>query len=345
MSGPSYVCEGGAIRPIDAERQRPDALPCLKKNNSTEIPYFDCLDPSEQARLRALIDIENSCVKKLPDGRFLQTYSDGSQAIIGGMTRSELKTAFVLEQNVAKLFRDYPIERVGFMTITFPKRVVTPKEASRRFNSFRTHFLKDQIETYIKVTEPHKDKRPHYHLLVVLPKDIRTGFDWTAYEASKLEYRQNGKSKTFREFTKRYSASATPFLRRFWSSFRHAAKAHNLGRTEILPIKSEAEAAVRYVGKYIEKGSVHRIGDWKGVRLVSCARSLERAANCQFSWVTSGSRWRDFLSNVASALDFKQLEDFSDAFGSSWAYKILQCSSHGLTAKETAHLLTTTKQR
>lgn len=339
MSGASFVMEGGAIRDAGAERQRPDPLPCLKKNNSTEIPYLDCLNPDEQARLKALVMIENSPVKKLPDGRFVQTFKDGTEVILGGMSRSELKTAFVLEQNVAKLFRDYPIERVGFMTITFPKAVVTPKEASRRFNSFRTHFLRDYAEVYIKVTEPHKDKRPHYHLLVVLPSDIRTGFDWVAFEAAKLEYQTNGKSQAFRDFTKRYSASAPKYLRRFWSSFRHAAKAHKLGRTEVLPIKSEAEAAVRYVGKYIEKGSVHRTGAWKGVRLVSCARSLERAANCRFSWVKSGSRWREFVSKVASASGFKDLDDFSREFGSKWAYKLLQCSSYGLSVDETVRLM------
>jgi hypothetical protein len=331
--------EGGAIGNAGAPRLHPDPLPCLKKNNSTEIPYLECLNPDEQARLKALLMIENSPVKKLPDGRFVQTFKDGTEVILGGMSRSELKTAFVLEQNVAKLFRDYPIERVAFMTITFPKSVVTPKEASRRFNSFRTHFLRDYADVYIKVTEPHKDKRPHYHLLVVLPSDIRTGFDWVAFEAAKLEYKTNGKSQAFRDFTKRYSASAPKYLRRFWSSFRHAAKAHKLGRTEVLPIKSEAEAAVRYVGKYIEKGSVHRTGVWKGVRLVSCARSLERAANCRFSWAQSGKKWRSYVSEVAAILNINDLSEFSLRYGTKWAYKILQCSQYEFTPNQTASLI------
>lgn len=339
MSRPSFEMRDGAIRDAGAERQRPDPLPCLKKNNSTEIPYFECLNPDEQARLKALVMIESLPVKKLPDGRFLQTFKDGTEVIVGGMSRSELKTAFVLEQNVAKLFRDYPIERIGFMTITFPKSVVTPKEASRRFNSFRTHYLRDCADVYIKVTEPHKDKRPHYHLLVVLPSDIHTGFDWVSFEAAKLEYQRNGKSLAFRDFTKVYSASATKYLRRFWSSSRRAAKAYKLGRTEILPIKSEAEAAVRYVGKYIEKGSVHRTGVWKGVRLVSCSRSLERAANCRFSWANSGKKWRSYVSEVASILNINDLSEFSLRYGAKWAYKILQCSQYDLNPSQTASLM------
>ena len=339
MSGASRVMEDGAIRDAGAKPLRPDSLPCLKKNNSTEIPYFDCLDPSEQARLRALLAIEKSPFKKLSDGRFMQAFSDGTEVIIGGMSRSELKTAYVLEQNIAKMFRDYPIERVAFMTITFPKKVVTPKEASRRFNSFRTHFLRDFAEVYIKVTEPHKDKRPHYHLLIVLPSDIRTGFDWDAFEGAKLEYVKNGKSPLFRGLTRTYSQSAPKFLRRFWSLFRHAAKAHKLGRTEVLPIKSEAEAAVRYVGKYIEKGSVHRTGAWKGVRLVSCSRSLERAANCRFSWAESGKQWRTYVAGVASALDIEDLSQFAERFGAKWAYKVLQCSSFGLSPRQASGVL------
>lgn len=238
----------------------------------------------------------------------------------------------------------YSIERIGFLTITFPKTVITPKEASRRFNSFRTHFLCDYVKTYIKVTEPHKDKRPHYHLLIVLPTDIRTGFDWEAFRASKLEYMENGRSSEFLKLSRQYSQSAAPFLRRFWSSLRKAAKAHKLGRTEILPIHSEAEAAVRYVGKYIEKGVVHRTGAWRGVRLVSCARSLERAASCRFAWVKSGARWREFVSQVAARLQIDDFEGFSSQFGSSWAFKLMQCSSHGMSADETAHIMNASRK-
>lgn len=106
MSGTFRKPEDSAGRDADAKRPRPASLPCLKKNNSTEIPYLDCLSPDEQARLKALVAIENLPVRKLPDGCFLQTFEDGTEVILGGMSRSELKTAFVLEQNVAKLFRD-----------------------------------------------------------------------------------------------------------------------------------------------------------------------------------------------------------------------------------------------
>ena len=143
----------------------------------------------------------------------------------------------------------------------------------------------------------------------------------------------------FRELTRNYSQSALKFLRRFWSLFRHAAKAHKLGRTEVLPIKSEAEAAVRYVGKYIEKGSVHRTGAWKGVRLVSCSRSLERAANCRFSWAESGKQWRTYVAGVVSVLEIEDLSQFAERFGAKWAYQILQCSTFGLSSLQAARFL------
>ncbi len=329
---------GAAAAPPAAEGGAA-ALPCLKYNNSTGKDLFGPPESEFEDMLRKVFARQRLNPKKQINGRTVETLADGTEVILGGMSRAELKTVFVLEQNIAKLFRDYPIERIGFMTITFPREVVTPKEASRRFNSFRTHFLTDYAKIYIKVTEPHRDKRPHYHLLVVLPSDIRTGFDWRSFEAAKAEYSKNGKSPLFATLTRKYSASATPFLRRFWSAFRRAAKSHHLGRTEILPIKSEAEAAVRYVGKYIEKASLFRTGEWKGVRLVSCAQRLDRAANCQFSWVKGGRQWRAFVAEVAKACGIKEMGKFSDTFGKTWAYKILQCMSYGLTPNNTADLL------
>lgn len=120
---------------------------------------------------------EIDLVQTLPNGRIHIRFQDGSEQILGKLSRSELKTAYVLEQNVEQFFRTYPIERIGFLTISFGKEVKSPSSASKRFDSFNTNCLSRTAEDFIKVTQPHKDGRPHYHLLLALKSDIRNGFD------------------------------------------------------------------------------------------------------------------------------------------------------------------------
>jgi len=278
-------------------------------------------------------------VKVLPDGRLHFRFADGTEQILGKLSKSELKTAYVLEQNVEQLFRIYPIENIGFLSISFAKYVCTPKEASRRFNSFNTNCLKEIVLDYIKVTEPQKNGRPHYHLLVALESDIQTGFDWDSQQAAIKEYGLHKRSAKHRKLTKNYSRSATPYLRSLWKTFREAEKKYGTGRAELLPIRTCKEAAARYIAKYIEKCTGYRVGQWKGTRLTSNSRSFNRAANCRFSWAASGQQWRAYLGEVAILLNIQSIEEFSKCLGSKWAYKLLLCCHRGLSPEESLHVV------
>lgn len=92
--------------------------------------------------------------------------------------------------NVGHVCRKFGIERVGFLTLTFADHVVDVREASRRFNSLATDVLRKRYAAYIRVLERQKSKRIHYHLLVVLPDDIRTGCDFDAF--ANRDYRTAG---------------------------------------------------------------------------------------------------------------------------------------------------------
>jgi hypothetical protein len=87
------------------------------------------------------------------------------------------KTAFILKESVSLLASRFGIERLGFLTLTFPDHVTCPKEAQRRFNSLVTNVIKPRYQEYLGVFERQKSGRIHYHLLVVLAQDIRTGFE------------------------------------------------------------------------------------------------------------------------------------------------------------------------
>ena len=190
---------------------------------------------------------------------------------------------------------------------------------------------------WIKVTEPHKDKRPHFHLLVAFPYDIRTGFDWDSFVQAQKIYKEKGKCPEEHAARKSYVNACQPALCSLWSDLRKACKAYGIGRSELLPIRSVGGAATRYVGKYIEKGSVHRTGDWAGARLTSYSQGFPRVARCSFSWVMATS----FRIYAARASEWHGVseDEMKMRFGSKWAYKLLLAQSNNLTAREAAVFL------
>lgn len=231
-----------------------------------------------------------------------------------GLTGPHRKTAAALSWNVAHLCQKYGHERVGFLTLTFADHVLCPKEAQRRFNSLATHVLKVRYLDYIRVIERQKSGRLHYHLLVVLPDDIRTGFDFGA--VADQDY-----------------SSANNHLRREWAFWRKTARGYGFGRTELMPVKGSGEALGHYVGKYIGKHIGFRKPEDKGVRLVAYTRGA-RMATSRHTAVGSqvDDAWRGkvltFARQMTVALRAKNpnhpgietMDDLAFNFGKRWAY-------------------------
>jgi hypothetical protein len=182
------------------------------------------------------------------------------------------RTSFALQLNVQAMCEECGIERVGFLTLTFADHVVDPREAQRRMNSLTTNVLRPRYGRAIRVIERQKSGRIHYHLLVDVGRDIRTGCDFAAF--ARGDYR-----------------SAPAALRSEWAFWRSTAKEYRFGRTELLPVRSTTEAVGRYVGKYISKHLNFRQLRDKGVRLVSYSGG--RTATVRFAWASPGAReWR-----------------------------------------------------
>lgn len=219
---------------------------------------------------------------------------------------SAKRTAYALQLNVAAMCERHGLDQVGFLTLTFAQHILDPKEAQRRLNSLNTNVLRPRYGQVIRVLERQKSGRIHYHLLVNVGADIRSGVDFQAIADG--DYRSAGTA-----------------LRREWTFWRRTAKAYGFGRTELLPIRSTSEAIGRYVGKYIAKHLEHRELRDRRVRLV--AYSGVRVASTRFGWANGGAReWRQkvaafvamlfeagaILSPTASAMRLK--------FGSRWAH-------------------------
>jgi hypothetical protein len=173
-------------------------------------------------------------------------------------------------------------------------------------NSLTTNVIRPRYREAIRVYERQKSGRIHYHLLVAIGRDIRTGVDFRALENQ--DYR-----------------SAGPALRAEWAFWRRTAKLYGFGRTELLPIIDTAEALGRYVGKYIAKHLGAREERDLGVRLVSYVGP--RVATVKFAWAGGkGAAWRRGLEALVRDLaamrriDSPTCEAMRRAFGKQWAW-------------------------
>jgi hypothetical protein len=198
---------------------------------------------------------------------------------------------------------------MGFLTLTFAQNIQSPREAQRRLNSLITHVIKPRYSEYVGVMERQKSGRIHYHLLVHVGTDIRTGFDFSAIENH--DYR-----------------SASSALRSEWAFWRHTAKKYGFGRTELLPVRSSSEAIAKYLGKYISKHIEVRQEQDKGVRLVRYS-SGARVGTTRFQFQSPGSQeWRrkvqifaELVQNNNPDTPVCSLADLSRVLGKRWAYK------------------------
>jgi hypothetical protein len=257
------------------------SLPCLYRNNSNE----NHKNPSENVTSEQL----------------------SNRLDLGKKYR---KTSAALAFNVQCMAEKYPLKNLGFLTLTFADNVQCYKLASKRFHSLATHVLNERYRAWMKVMERQKSGRIHFHLIIVLDQDIRTGFD-------------------FEGIKNRDYSSASAYLKSEWDFYNPrkgaTAKKYGFGRTELLPIKSSSEAIGRYVGKYISKHLDERIADDKGARLVSYSKNM-RVMNTKFSWVTDNSKlWRAkvkaFCYFVAEDKGCEPTFDgLRSVLGSKWAY-------------------------
>lgn len=270
-------------------RREGGALPCLSSNNS------------------------NSTVKS----------SEAAASILSPYFK---RSAHTLYLNVERFVELFGFQRVGFLTLTFPDNVTDPREALRRFNSFNTGFLKRSSEfgEYICIKERQKRGAWHYHLLIALGGDIRSGFDIEQYMKWSMKAKKaqkKGQTATARTYSRRATATANDYLKSLWAVLRRTCKSYNFGRSEMLPLLSNKEAVARYLGKYISKHIGARKEEDHGLRLVNYSRGwIKNSVN--FQWLTQNSTaWRRKLSVFGAYYGCYDLYELKETMGAGWAFK------------------------
>ena len=194
------------------------------------------------------------------------------------------------------------MEQIGFLTLSFSDHVTDAREAGRRFNSLLTNVIRVRYRDYVAVLERMKNKRIHFHLLVPVGSDIKTGFDFEAVK--RRDYR-----------------TASVSLRAEWAFWRQTVPRYKFGRTELLPIKSNEAAVSFYVGKYIRKHIENRTEEDKGVRLVRTSYRA-KAGTTRFAWNSISSRlWREKIALIAREVRAEDTPEISRLFGKHWMFK------------------------
>lgn len=243
---------------------------------------------------------------------------EGDVVRLGGINGYERKIAFMIESNGTNLFLKNPLEKIGFLTVTFGENLVDFKEASRRINNFQRRVLPLIFpdNNWVQVKETQKRGAIHYHYLGVCSEDIRTGVDFEALAAR--NYKSAGKH-----------------LKGLWALLREKCPKYGLGRHELLPIHKSGEAMAKYVGKYINKCHMYRTSEFKGMRFVAFGKGFERSSSMRFTWSgynykdgkaipTGGKKWRDTVGEVAEKIGATEIEGITKKLGKRWAWHLME---------------------
>jgi hypothetical protein len=244
---------------------------------------------------------------------------------MGMPTGAEARSAFHLRLNVASFIQSWGRNHCLFFTVTDEDNL-HPKEFAQRWNNYlRRHGA--WIVSYIRVLEPQKQGRPHYHLLVAVLWDTKPdAFDWAAFGECQRERRERGATGLFRELRARYKNSAAPELVRLWALLRKVLPRYGLGRAELLPLRKGKEAISEYIGKYLEAGLIIRKHSWKGCRRVEFDRRNKTgwlACTRVFAWHSPGAiAWRARVGELGLALGVVDMEGIRRKLGPKWAYRL-----------------------
>jgi hypothetical protein len=218
----------------------------------------------------------------------------------GGATQRTKRLQVELE--IQGLCIRYGVERIGFLTFTFSDDVKTIKEASRRFNSINSWALAGRYREWLSVVQRHKDERIHFHLVVVMDQDIRTGFDFEAVKR--------------RDYT-----SASAYLKAEWAFLRQTLPEYSFGRHELLPVRI-AKGFGRYVARYVARAGNTR-QDEKGARLVRFSKSFQRCVCGPFSKVDFiEERSRKRIPQICTALRYRSQTHLEMDLGPRWRYHL-----------------------
>jgi len=240
------------------------------------------------------------------------------------------KTAHALRENASAFVERHGLHRCGFLSLTF-KDKMWPIPAARCFKKAVRSFH-DYCVDWIWVMGLGKSFRIHYHALLALELDIRTGIDLSAYP--KLLTLEDG----YDPFGL-WCAKGTIPIQQCRKELR-AALSRNTAlqglRTEMYPRLRDAGFGQQInlspiftdgptIAKYLRTNYLEvvlgRSASFRRQRLVGYKQGSERCYRSSFAWV--GHReWRDACQRIAQALGVDDYSGMCPTFGPKWGHRI-----------------------
>lgn len=239
------------------------------------------------------------------------------------LTPSHAKATYALRCNLERFFELVPTERTVFVTLglAFAKGQKPPsaREASRRMRRLKEAILRDQFTHWIGVTERSSRQLLHFHFLMGVPFDARTGFDFKAFDEAQALASRREYGHRHRECTRVYTESAHPDLRQLWRLLRRVAPHYGFFRPQAVPVKTNAEAVAAYVSKYIQKHVGQRLAEDRKAKTILMSQSCRRATQA-IAWASPGAKaWRQACASVAGDLQATSTGQLAAQFGPRWA--------------------------
>lgn len=212
-----------------------------------------------------------------------------------------VKVSYCIEHNVGRLAAEYGIGHLAFLTLTFADDVQELQEATKRFNSLNTGVLsKRGFGPWVRIAERQASGKVHFHLVIVVPKDIRTG-----YNAE----------------TGRGSGAGWVWLTRERKFLLGVLPRYSFGRAELVPLKKESIAAARYLAKYLVKSVGYRLPKDRRFRLVAYSRKFLWLRPEHFSFARGGAKlWRLKVTLWAFKNGYYDFDDVTYGLGYRWAF-------------------------
>jgi len=210
------------------------------------------------------------------------------------------------------MLEQYGLNRVGFLTLTFEDDVDDVREANRRLDSLMTNFLREKLVSYVLIRERQKRGAWHFHLLAVLPFDIKSKGRFTKLPKGGYKFQTTNVN-----------------LINLWRELREAMPRYGFGRHELLPVRKDSKSVASYLSKYIGKHmSARKLID-KGVRLVSYSQGFVRAVATQFSWHSPFmSRLRKKVYHLAVVSGCSRHERAAEDLGDGWGFRLFSQAAH-----------------
>lgn len=253
---------------------------------------------------------------------------------VGGSHR---KTAYALKENVGSIVREAGVQNCVFFTPTLANKDGSPPDPTRAQACWR------KMEKIIGEEFPGggvrilerggRTLRLHYHVLLDVKCDVRTGYD---FQGSRAAQERSKRAKWA------LHPSANENLVKVEGTLRAVARRAGFGQIfHCEPVRSETEAIKAYLSKYICKHVGQRLVADKGRRLVgyfgdavghrdlpsatafAFGGSLVERVNGQrrpnwrngFAWL-----WRQKAGKYFKRLGIDSMDTAKEKFGPKWAH-------------------------